>query len=234
MGDTLAIEYSFSFDDGQTKIFTVLLDRQTLSVIGADPPEKPAWTELGRNRCSLCSLDERSHAHCPIALNMAGIAGAFRDLYAYEKVKVTVKTEERTYVKETIIQEGLGALIGIIMVASGCPTMEYLKPMVRFHLPFASLTETIFRMTSVYLLSQYFAKEEGREPVWDLGRITEIYSRVGQLNRDFSQRLAEAAKKDASINALVNLDCFASMVPLASEDILNELEPSFSAYSERK
>ncbi|TAN41149.1 MAG: hypothetical protein EPN25_05440 [Nitrospirae bacterium] len=230
MSDAISIEYIFTFEDGRIEIFTLLLDRQTLSLIGEDLQEKPGWTELLRNRCSLCSLDEQSHTHCPIALNMAGIASAFRDCYAYEKVKVTVETEERTYTKETIIQEGLGSLIGIIMVASGCPTMEYLKPMVRFHLPFASLHETIFRMASVYLLAQYFIKQEGREPAWDLARIQDIYGRVGELNRDFAQRLAQAATKDANANALVNLDCFASMVPLAVDDILTELKQYFSAY----
>ncbi|MHB8881402.1 MAG: DUF6901 family protein [Thermodesulfovibrionales bacterium] len=230
MGDTLSIKYTFAFDDGKIEIFTLLLDRQTLSLTGEDLQEKPTWTELLRNRCALCGLDDQSHMHCPIALNMAGIASAFKDCYAYEKVKVMVETEERTYTKETIIQEGLGSLIGIIMVASGCPTMEYLKPMVRFHLPFASLHETIFRMASVYLLAQYFKKQEGQEPAWDLARIEAIYNRVGELNRDFAQRLAEAATKDANANALVNLDCFASMVPLAVDDILAELKQYFTAY----
>jgi hypothetical protein len=50
------------------------------------------------------------------------------------------------------------------------------------------------------------------------------------VNRDFANRLRDAAKKDANINALVNLDCFAAMVPLVAEDTLKALKPYFSAY----
>ena len=43
--------------------------------------------------------------------------------------------------------------------------MESLKPMVRFHLPFATVEETVFRSVSTYLLSQYLAEiaEENEE-----------------------------------------------------------------------
>jgi hypothetical protein len=50
------------------------------------------------------------------------------------------------------------------------------------------------------------------------------------MNRDFAVRLSNAAKKGANINALVNLDCFAAMMPLAAEDTLQAIKPYFSAY----
>ncbi len=108
--------------------------------------------------------------------------------------------------------------------------MERLKPMVRFHLPFASLTETIFRMVSMHLMAQYFLNQEGKAADWKLTGLENIYAEVGQVNRDFAQRLADAAKKDANVNALVNLDCFATMVPLAAEETLNEIKSYFSAH----
>ena len=37
------------------------------------------------------------------------------------------------------------------MALSGCPVLEQLKPMARFHLPFASVEETIYRAASMYL-----------------------------------------------------------------------------------
>ena len=230
MANLIKIDYSFRFADGASKAFNILLDRATLGFITAEHPSPPVWTELGRNRCSNCSIDEGSTRYCPVALNLARIAGEFKDYFAYEDVSVTVITEERTYLKDTTIQVGLSALVGIVMATSGCPVMEYFKPMVRFHLPFASLSETIFRMTSMHLLSQYLLSQEGKDSDFNLDRLNTIYSEVGQVNRDFAQRLSEAAQKDANANALVNLDCFASMVPLAAEDILNEMKPYFSAY----
>ena len=50
------------------------------------------------------------------------------------------------------------------------------------------------------------------------------------VNRDFAIRLRDAAKKDANINALVSLDCFAAMMPLAAEDTLKSLKPYFASY----
>jgi hypothetical protein len=107
--------------------------------------------------------------------------------------------------------------------------MEQLKPMVRFHLPFASLDETIFRGVTMFLTAQYFRHQDGKNPSWSLDGLGAIYSEVGQVNRDFASRMRAAAKKDANVNALVNLDVFASMMTLAAEDTLSRLKPYFSA-----
>lgn len=230
MENPIKITYSFKFSEGANKIFNILLDRQTLAFSSPRKSDPPIWARLGHNKCSNCSLDERSNKHCPVALNLADIAEEFKDFFAYENVSVTVTTEDRTYSKDTTIQQGLSALIGIIMTTSGCPVMERLKPMVRFHLPFASLTETIFRMVSMHLMAQYFLNQEGRAANWKLTGLENIYAEVGQVNRDFAQRLADAAKKDANVNALVNLDCLATMVPLAAEETLNEIKSYFSAH----
>jgi hypothetical protein len=230
MENSIRIDYSFRFSDNTLKAFNIRLEKNSLRFVPQRDTIPPAWAELGRNRCSNCTLEEQGNKYCPVALNISGTAEEFKDYFAYENVSVSVNTAERAYSKDTSIQEGLSALIGIIMVTSGCPVMEYLKPMVRFHLPFASLSETIFRMTSVYLMSQFFLKEEGRPSDWNLDRISDIYSEVSQVNRDFALRLAEAAKKDANANALVNLDCFAAMIPLATETTLREIKPYFSAY----
>jgi len=234
MDDTIKITYSFGFENSANKIFAILLDRQTLSFISDKRSDPPLWTQLNHNKCANCSLSEGSNKYCPIALNLADIAEEFKDFFAYENVSVAVTTEDRVYSKDTTIQQGLSSLIGIVMTTSGCPVMEYLKPMVRFHLPFATLTETIFRMVSMYLMLQYFLHQDGKVADWKLDGLEKIYSEVGRVNRDFAQRLADAAKKDANVNALVNLDCFAAMIPLAAEKTLNELKLYFSAYLERR
>lgn len=43
-------------------------------------------------------------------------------------------------------------------------------------------------------------------------------------------RLRDAAKKDANVNALVNRDSIAKVVPLAMDDLLLETKPYFGAY----
>ncbi|MCP4400992.1 MAG: hypothetical protein GY801_27310 [bacterium] len=47
--------------------------------------------------------------------------------------------------------------------------------MAHFHQPLANVEETIFRATSMYLLSQYFAKQEGKEAKFELDGLEEIY-----------------------------------------------------------
>jgi hypothetical protein len=49
------------------------------------------------------------------------------------------------------------------------------------------------------------------------------------VNNDFSERLLTAAHNDVNVNALVNLDAFAKMVPLAAESMLRKITPYFSA-----
>lgn len=228
--DNIKIVYSFRFKNGSTKIFSISLDRNNLSIIPEKSTDPPVWTKLSHNKCSNCILDESSNKYCPIAFNLSHISEEFKEYFSHETVAVTVTTEERSYSKDTSLQEGLSSLLGIIMVTSGCPTMERLKPMVRFHLPFATLEETIFRISSIYLIAQYFLVQKGKSPDWKLDGLKMIYSEVSQLNRDFAKRLSDAAKKDANLNALVNLDCFAALVPFTAEKMLKEIESYFSAY----
>ncbi len=230
MKQPIRIDYTYRFQNGSIKSFPLHLDAGTLGLVLEKRPDPPLWALLTHKKCGNCPLDERAYLYCPIALNFADIAEQFKDMISHEKVRVTVTTEERVYIKDTTIQHGLSPLVGIIMTTSGCPVMEYLKPMVRFHLPFASLEETIFRMVSMYLVVQYYRHQEGKETSLDLDGLTKVYGQVSIVNRDFANRLRDAAKKDANINALVNLDCFAAMIPLAAEDTMNAIKPYFSAY----
>ena len=230
MEEPLKIVYSYKFEDGYEKSFDLLIDRKDLGFIHKRNQAPPSWAELAKYRCENCALDSSSK-YCPIAVNLADITEGFKDYFSYENVSVTVSTEDRRYAKDTSLQEGLGALIGIIMVTSGCPSMERLKPMVRFHLPFATLMETTFRTISMYLVAQYFLNRDGKPADWNLEGLKEIFTHVGIVNRYFAQRLFEAAKKDANVNALVYLDCFASMVPLSADKIMEEIKQYFSVYS---
>ena len=124
---------------------------------------------------------------------------------------------------------GLSPLLGIIMTTTGCPILEQLKPMVRFHLPFASLEETIFRMVSMHLVAQYLRKQSGKSAEWSLEGLNRVYDRVSQVNNDFADRLTAACQTDVNVNALVNLDAFAKMVPLAAESMLKKITPYFES-----
>ncbi len=231
--DFLKISYTYVFRNGVAKTFDVLLDRKTLGLMMKPTPQPPSWTFLKQNQCANCSLDARDHPFCPVALNFAGIAEHFAHAMSYEEVHVVVTTEERVYSRDTALQQGLTSLLGIIMPTSGCPILEPLKPMVRFHLPFATITETVFRMVSMCLVAQYLRHGEGKSFDFGLRELAKVYAEAAIVNRDFVRRLRDASMEDANINALVGLDCFATMVPLIAEDTLNEIRQYFSAFLEQ-
>jgi uncharacterized protein DUF6901 len=228
MDETLEITYSYTFQDRKKIDFPMVLKKETLSLLNAPAGEPPFWTELEFNLCSVCSLDPAKVKHCPIAVNLAPVVKAFEDFYSYESVQVVATTRERSYSKSATIQEGLSALLGIIMVTSGCPVMERLKPMVRFHLPFAAMEETTYRMLSMYLIAQLYHHRKGEHADWELHGLNSIYKDVSAVNLSFAKRLRAAASKDANVNAMVNLDCLAKVVPFMVEELLEEMEGYFS------
>jgi hypothetical protein len=117
------------------------------------------------------------------------------------------------------------------MVTSGCHIMEKMKPMVRYHLPFASMWETGYRVLSTYLLAQYFLNKRGRQPDWDLKHLVDIYADIQTVNKNISQRLNQMKNQDATLNALIKLDMFAKRISVSiDKESLDEIESLFDAY----
>lgn len=230
MANPINVDYLFRFTNGDTKEISLQLDEDTLLVSGIKP-EPSFWSTLTFHQCSVCPLDPRIDPHCPIALLLSEIVNIFQDYDSYEEVTVEVSDGQRRYLKETSLQNGLGPLMGIIMVTGGCPVMEPLRPLVRFHLPFASMEETEFRIVSMYLIGQYFREKRGKIPDWSLAGLQVIYNKVENVNKYMAERLRFATTKDASVNALVILDCFAKAVPFAVRKTLRDYEKYFESYT---
>jgi len=228
--ETLNFFYIFRLADGGIKKFDIFLDAKTLNYIPQNKQTPPEWAKLSYYKCNNCRLDETKHEFCPIASNIGDVVTAFKDSSSYENVFVRVITTARDMSKNTTIQEGLSSLLGIYMVTSGCPVMEKLKPLVRYHLPFATLEESVYRIVSMYLLIQYVLKKKGKTPDWELKKLTDIYENIRLVNAGMSERLKNAATKDASITAVANLDYLASFLPLLIDDTLAVIEESFSSY----
>lgn len=229
----ITLNYKFKFGKGLEKGIKVELDNKTLNLIKTEKESYPEWTQLQYVKCPNCPLHEDQDQFCPIAKNLVGLVDFFRNMISYKEVDLLIQTEERWYVKHTTLQQGISSLVGIYMVTSGCPIMEKLKPMVRYHLPFATLKETQYRVMSMYLLAQYFLHRRGREPDWGLKNLVKIYDDVQIVNKSFCQRLASIKIKDATLNALIKLDMFAKHVSVSiNRDVLDEIESLFDAYFE--
>lgn len=228
---TVGYRYLFKFSSGIKKEFDVKLNAKTLDFIPTGKRMKPEWTRLNYFRCKNCPLDEKRYAFCPVAVNLAGLIESFKNSASYEEVDISIKTRERNFSKKTTLQKGMSSLIGIYMVTSSCPVMERLKPMVRYHLPFATAEETTYRAMSMYLLGQYLLKRKGKKPDWELKKLVEAYRNIHLVNDGIAKRLLNASKKDANVNAVIILDIFAGSIPFSIETgFLDEVEYLFRSY----
>ncbi len=226
----MKIDYHFRFEDGTRKVFEVVLDAQNLNVISSDNQERPEWTRVTNCRCQYCKLEQDRVQYCPIAVNISDVVDFFKAYTSHDKAQAVVITGDRLYGKKTNVQKALGSLLGVYMAASGCPSMERLKPMARFHLPFATLEETVFRSVGAYLLGQYFLKKQGKQADLDLVELAGFYKGIQVVNRGITERLRGVVGKDAVNNAVICLDMFAKELPYAIEDSLEELQGLFSVY----
>jgi len=229
--DVISYKYLFRFDGGEEKVLDIQLDTVTLDLLPKERARIPEWALLGYSKCDSCPYDEASQNCCPIALNLTDVIETFSNKASYEKVEVRVVTGEREYLKRTTLQEALSSAIGIYMVTSGCSVMNVLKPMVRHHLPFASLNETMFRTISTYLMAQYFLKQKGQEPDWELKNLLAAYGKIESLNKAIVERFRNASAKDANYNALIILDVFAKLVPITIEQVLSKKDLRFSEWT---
>jgi hypothetical protein len=221
--------YKFLFDDGAEKRFEIALNGETLELVESNDRAKPEWTKLKFSQCENCPLPE-SVEYCPVAVNLSRLVDAFQDQASYESALVTVETAQRTYLRKTTLQKGLSAIIGIYMSTSNCPVMDKLRPMTRFHLPFANAIETFFRSISSYLTAQFLLLKRGKEPDWELKGLREIYRAVNLVNKGMSQRLLDASKKDANVNAVVILHSFGDGISYFIDSGLVEIEPMFRVF----
>ncbi|MDY6903220.1 MAG: hypothetical protein SWH61_00915 [Thermodesulfobacteriota bacterium] len=212
--------YEFHFKSGKKESFDVELDPDTISIVRPTPKEHPEWTKLDNEQCECCPLDAGHTPYCPIALNIGELVEAFKDSFSYDDCLVVCITPERSYQKETSVQEGLYSLLGIIMATSNCPVMSLFKPMARFHLPFSTIQESIIRSTSMYLLRQYFEYKKGNNPDLDMKQLDKHYANVQKVNKGILARIHSIAEKDADRNALIILNSLAQLFSVEIEDNL--------------
>lgn len=218
--------YRITLPDGARHEIAVALDPDTLQC------REPAalareWTVLGYRQCAGCPLSASADALCPMAAHLAPVVERIGALLSYEQLDVDIAWGHRHLHGNAPAQRIASSIIGIIAATSGCPRSAFLKPMAWFHLPFATEEETIFRAVSSYLLGQYFVAGRGETPDWSLATLKQHYAGLHEVNVAMAQRLRDACKHDAIVNAVVLLDLFAKAVPFSVEESLESLKPLF-------
>ena len=219
--------YCFDFPDNRKKRFLIKLDPETFEYKSSNntPPD---WALLGVARCDCCELDLATHDYCPISANIAELVVAFKDTASHKSCLVSCISTARTCSKDTTVQEGLASIMGIIMATSGCPSMSILKPMAFFHLPFATVEESMYRSVSAYLLRQYFSHKNGENCDFFMHRIQEHYNEVQQVNEGILKRINLTSEMDADKNAIVTLNALAQILVMEVDEDLDSLKRLFA------
>jgi hypothetical protein len=206
------------------------LDSESL-LLHNDVPEKlPFWTKLDFHQCPNCSLGSEQYPYCPTAVHYVTLLPLFENLMSHEEVDVSIFTTQRITFKKVSAQKAVSSLMGLINATSGCPHTIFFRPMARFHLPFADSYETTYRVASMYLLTQYFLKQAGKNFDIELDGLKQIYKDIQIIDQAMIDRLRVAVKKDVVINALTILDALAKLVPMAIEESLEEIQHLFRPY----
>jgi hypothetical protein len=231
MNEPHRIRYRFDLPDGSTKTLEFAFDPVDFRMLKAPPANPPFWAELGFSRCANCPLDASVHPHCPAALQMTWAVEPLKALVSFDTVGVTVTQAERTMYAQTTAQQAMSSVLGLIMATAGCPWTDHLRPMARFHLPFASEAETVYRSISMFLLAREIVGAVGPH---GFAALEELYRNLHVVNRDMSRRLGAAARTDPARNAMALLDSYTTLLPAALECSLDELRPLFDAWQSKR
>lgn len=219
------IEYTFTMDDGKVLHYRVDFERTRKHILNRNL--YPAWTELDFHQCSNCPLKIEEYSHCPVAIDSHEIIVGFKEILSCKEVDIHVRMSEREYFKRTDAQTGLRSLIGFIMASSACPILFPMRGMAYYHLPFASLDETVFRMASSYLLQQYYIHQINGQFDLEFKGLKERFKEIQTLNYHFLTRIRAACEADSNLNVLATLFTISSMLSLSLEKHLKEFEHLF-------
>lgn len=219
------ITYQLKLQDGSERRYEVDIERPD-RMAQQNREEHPEWTRLEQHQCSNCPYSSAQFRYCPAALEFEEIALHFANTASIERADVWVHTRERSYFKNCDMQTMLKSLYGLIMASGACPILSRLKPLAHFHLPFASLDETVHRLVGTYLVNQYLQQYDGSaRPDWELRGIQDLYKELKVVNLALMKRLRQASKDDANVNAIQTFISISSIVEMGIDDIIGKMMP---------
>lgn len=218
----MLIEYIFNFEDGREFHFPIAIDSGSMTLISSVNEEFPDWAKLEQNQCGNCPLEREDYPYCPAAKNLCRLVEATKNELSHSRADVTVVTAERTYQKETDLQTGLFSIMGLLIALSECPHFAPLKPLARFHLPFATMEETLFRTCGSYLLECHL---RGKPLEMSLDKLEHYYQHLATVNTGIIKRIKSASEGDADRNAVIMLGMLSQMFAV-------EYQTNFSSLNE--
>lgn len=195
-----------------------------------EPPQSeiPDWCRLEYKQCPNCTLSPIWHKTCPLAVRLIPFVN-LPECNSYDEVEAKVTMENKTVLAETSAQEAFSSLLGLVMATSGCPHTSFFKPMAWYHQPFSTPDETMYRVCTTYLFSNFLHKK-GRQMMVSFDMLKVIYKNIHTINVHIASRIHSYSKTDSAVNAIVLLDLITKDLPIAVDEDLNELKKLFDSH----
>lgn len=224
---TQTITYRFFAPNHDDTAIDLHFDDESFRLQTGDNPLKPDWAKLAFQKCSNCTLGD-DEEWCPAALSFAQFLPRFKAQFSYDKTVVEVETAARTIVTKATFQTGIASLFGLACATSGCPKTKFLRPLARFHLPFANEQETVFRTLAANLLIQYFENsKKGEDKPLNFDVLNANYAELNIVNSFLAERLRAGVERDAALNAVMILDGFAYITPDNTDGTFEDIRDIF-------
>jgi hypothetical protein len=222
------VNYSFKPTTGKIINVDLTFDDEHYRMKIGRGASRPKWARLNHHKCSNCPL-KPDVKWCPAAVAMAQFIPKFSHFLSHDEVSVEVEMPGRTISTKTTFQMGLASLVGLVLATSGCPRTEFLRPMARFHLPFASEQETVFRSLATHLLGIYVENQlHGKKQAINFDRLKNDYAEIATVNGQLTERLRDAVERDAALNAVIVLDTLAMITPENPDGTFDDIEGVFN------
>lgn len=209
------ITYRLSWDGEPIAEYVSKFDEDFRVIVEEDMSMK--WAELDNSQCANCPYSLQDKKYCPVALSIGEILFAVDDGVSTERVFCEVETPEREYKSILDYQKAISSLVGLRMATSGCSRFDFLRPMARMHLPFATLEETIVRNSAMFLLGGSF-KDPGVTIGSRLDELTDMFRELIEVNQALIKRVRSALKKgDVHRNAMIVLSSFSQVLSMEEQ-----------------
>ncbi len=218
----MKILYKLVFESRPEMEFEVDISREY-----SEPENLPEWTKLEFNQCPNCPLKKETTPYCPAAVEVEQTMAHFKDILSTEVIDAWVIAPDRFYYKKCDAQSALRAMVGLVMATSPCPVLKQMKGLAYFHLPFASLDETIYRGACNYFMKQYYKMKAGETPDWGLEHYGKYYDELSKVNTSFFERIKVASKADSNLNTIVSLSSVSSLHSAAIEEYMEQFREFF-------
>ena len=220
--------FQFKFPDGNIFGYKVQIDRESKTLVNpvVTPKSFQFFTNLNSNQCENCPLKSSEFPECPVAKNLVQPLNMFKNVISYQSIELVVKSNAMSYSKEIQSQEALETLLELVMIASECPHMDFLKPTILEYVPFQEEHEFVLKCLKSYFLQHYMTKGEDEEPSLEV--LSQNFKDLKTVNRGILKRIKELETEDSGRNAIVFFDSIIQCFEIELEQKFPSAKESFA------